>query len=129
MKKQAEMTPHGTEIVAALSDFLGAVQEGDVTDRFTVRTVSLNLQPQTYTSDDVKRTRELLGLSQTLFARFLGVSVQTIRAWEQGQRDLSGMANRFLDEVVSNPEYWKGRIRELMMPREAPSPNHPGPRH
>ena len=127
MKQRAELTPVGAEIVASLSDFLEAVQEGAVTDRFTVRTVSLNLRPRAYTSDDVKQTRELLGLSQTLFAGFLGVSVKTIRAWEHGQRELSGMANRFLDEVAINPEYWKGRIRDLMVPREIPRSDHPHP--
>ena len=124
MKKQAEFTPAEAEIVAALSVFLGAVQEGTVKDRFTVRTVSRNLQPRIYTSDDARRTRELLGLSQTLFAHFLGVSVKLIRACEQGQHELSGMVDRFLDEVVTNPEYWQARIRDLMGPREDSRPDH-----
>ena len=127
MKKQDELSFTGAEIVDALTSFLGAVQKEAVAERFTVRTVSLNLQPRTYSSDDVKQARKLLGLSQTLFARFLGVSVRTIRAWEQGQRELSGMANRFLDEVVTNPEYWKGRIHDLMIPHESPRLDHTNP--
>ena len=123
MNKDTQLSQAGAEIVEALTGFLDAVQEGGaVTDRFTVRTVDLNLKPRTYTSDDAKRTRELLGLSQALFARFIGVSVKTVRAWEQGTRELSGMANRFLDEVATNPEYWKTRIRDLMVTKDNAKP-------
>ena len=32
------------------------------------------------------RVRDLLGMSQVLFARFLGVDANTVRSWEQGTR-------------------------------------------
>ena len=62
MSDDIQLLPAGAEIVEALTGFLAAVQEGGAsTDRFTVRTVDLNLQPRHHTSDGVKRTREPLG--------------------------------------------------------------------
>ncbi len=116
MKKEAQLSAAGAEIVGALEGFLDALRGGgDIAERFTVRTVELNLSPRVYTGDDVKKTRATLGLSQALFARFLGVSVKTVRAWESGDRKLSGMACRFLDEIALSPDHWKERIRELIV--------------
>ena len=123
MKKNTQLSKAGAEIVEALTGFLDAVQGGGaIADRFTVRTVDLDLKPRAYTGDDVKRMRELLDISQALFARFLGVSVKTVRAWEQGVRPLSGMASRFLDEIATSPDHWKNRIHSLMTPKSVTKP-------
>jgi putative transcriptional regulator len=116
MKKDAQLSPAGAEIVGALNGFLDAIREGgEIAERFTVRTVELNLEPRVYTGDDVKATRATLGLSQALFARFLGVSVNAVRAWERNDRKLSRMAARFLDEIALTPDHWKTRIRESIV--------------
>jgi DNA-binding transcriptional regulator YiaG len=54
--------------------------------RHTVRYVTLDLMPSDYTPDRVRATREVFGLSQPLFAKFLGVEVSALRHWEQGIR-------------------------------------------
>jgi putative transcriptional regulator len=36
--------------------------------------------------------REAIGLSQSQFARLLGVSVRTLQGWEQGRKQPSGAA-------------------------------------
>ena len=43
--------------------------------RYTVRHLTLDLDPGDYTPDKVRATREVFGLSQPLFAKFLGVEV------------------------------------------------------
>jgi putative transcriptional regulator len=116
MKKDTQLSEAGAEIVGALNGLLAALQDGsDLAKRFTVRTYDLKLEPRAYTGDDVKKAREMLGLSQALFARFLGASVKSVRAWEGGSRDIPGMARRFLDEFLHSPDHWKGRIRELIV--------------
>src|SRR4051794_17473009 len=50
--------------------------------------------------------------SQAVFARFLGVSRNTVRSWEQGVNAPSTMACRFLDEIRLNPAYWQQRLRD-----------------
>ena len=62
-----------------------------------------------------RETRDLLGASQGVFAGFLGVSVQTIRAWEQGRQNPSEMVCRFLGEIKRNPQYWRIRLRDSLV--------------
>ena len=115
MKKNSQRSSAGAEIVEALEGFLEALQEGgDLSERFTVRTVELDLKPRVYTGEDVRRTREILGLSQPLFARFLGVSPRTVRSWEQEEKTPSPMACRFLDEIATAPEHWKERLKVMI---------------
>jgi putative transcriptional regulator len=113
-------TPHGkprsgsvaSRIVSRLTDFTKALESGaTISEKFTVRTIRLNLQPTAYDTASVRKTRKLLNLSQPLFAKFLGVAVQTVRAWEQGDNVPSDMAARFLDEINANPTYWQRRLR------------------
>ena len=62
------------------------------------------------TPDKVRATREVFGLSQPLFAKFLGVEVSALRHWEQGIRAPSAVVRRFLDEMNATPDHWSGRI-------------------
>ena len=52
----------------------------------------------------VARTRERLGLSQSEFARLLGVSVRTLQGWEQGHKQPSGAARTLLLIADRNPQ-------------------------
>ncbi|MBI3284980.1 MAG: helix-turn-helix domain-containing protein [Burkholderiales bacterium] len=44
------------------------------------------------------------GLSQSLFAKLLGVSVRTLQEWEQGRRKPSGAAQTLLTIAQRHPE-------------------------
>jgi putative transcriptional regulator len=52
----------------------------------------------------IAATREKLGLSQTRFARLLGISVRTLHHWEQGSRTPSGAAQVLLRIAARHPE-------------------------
>src|SRR5262249_694183 len=75
----------------------------------------LALQPTAYNSRLMRETRDLLGASQAIFARFLGVSVKTIRAWEQGVNRPNARACRFMDEIRRDPRHWLSRLREAIV--------------
>ncbi len=106
-------TSVGAEILEALEEVRNALDSGEPLDRrFTVRSYRLDFAAHDYGPDDVRSVRQLLGLSQPLFANFLGVDASTVRSWEQGARPPSTIARRFMDEVAINPEYWRGRLRE-----------------
>ncbi len=45
-----------------------------------------------------------MGLSQSVFAKLVGVSVKTLQNWEQGRRQPSGPAAVLLTVLVSDPE-------------------------
>ncbi|MGA2706480.1 MAG: helix-turn-helix domain-containing protein [Isosphaeraceae bacterium] len=116
--RNEELTRNGAEIVDALTEFYEVLKEGGseaVGRRFTVRTVELNLEPKAYTGEDVKKVRGILGLSQPLFARFLGVSVNAVRNWENGGQTPSKLACRFLDEISHNPKLFQERIRDAIV--------------
>ena len=100
------------EIVAGLREFADTLQ-GDkrIREEFTCRTVVLDLRPRQYDGAAVRRTRNLLRASQSVFAQLLGVSVKTVQAWEQNVNTPSDMACRFLDEIRLNPQYWRNRLR------------------
>jgi putative transcriptional regulator len=65
----------------------------------------LDLKPRTFSPDEVKAIRAMIGVSQPIFGQFLGVDVKTVRSWEQGRRTPSGMASRFLEEIQTSLEH------------------------
>jgi putative transcriptional regulator len=52
----------------------------------------------------IAATREKIGLSQSRFARLLGISVRTLHHWEQGSRTPSGAAQVLLRVAALHPE-------------------------
>jgi putative transcriptional regulator len=53
---------------------------------------------------DVRSVREKYGLSQPRFAALMGISVGTLRNWEQGRRKPEGSARVLLQVVAKHPE-------------------------
>ncbi|HWM93138.1 MAG TPA: NadS family protein [Thermoanaerobaculia bacterium] len=53
---------------------------------------------------DVRSLREKHGLSQSRFAALMGISVGTLRNWEQGRRKPEGSARVLLKVVEKHPE-------------------------
>jgi len=103
-------------IIEGLQEFVTVLEKGEpLHQHFTCREIRLDLEPTPYNGRRVKETRALLGASQAIFARFLGVSVKTIRAWEQGVNTPNDMACRFMDEIRRDPRHWLGRLREAVV--------------
>jgi putative transcriptional regulator len=57
----------------------------------------------TFGPADVKAVRAKLGKSQAEFALLIGVSVATLRNWEQGRRTPEGPARALLRVAAHNP--------------------------
>ncbi len=55
-------------------------------------------------STDVKRIRANYKLSQGQFAKLLGISVATLRNWEQGRRSPDGPARVLLQVASKHPD-------------------------
>lgn len=106
-----KLSTAGAKIVGAFEEAIALMRTDEPLERhFTVRTYKAEFTPRDYGPDDVRRVRGLLGMSQVLFARFLGVDANTVRSWEQGTRPPSPIARRFMDEIEGDPEHWRQRI-------------------
>ena len=55
------------------------------------------------TGGDVAALRRFVGLTQTQFARAIGISVHTLRTWEQGRRHPEGPAVALLRIAARHP--------------------------
>jgi putative transcriptional regulator len=53
---------------------------------------------------EVKKLRKHYGLSQDRFASLMGISVATLRNWEQGRRQPEGPARVLLMVAAKHPE-------------------------
>lgn len=54
--------------------------------------------------DSISAVRARLGLSQSQFARALGISLNTLQNWEQGRRRPTGPAKVLLKVAAKHPE-------------------------
>jgi putative transcriptional regulator len=65
-----------------------------------------------FPTSEVRRIRETYGLSQDKFASLLGISVATLRNWEQGRRKPEGPARVLLRVASEHPEAILGEQKE-----------------
>ncbi len=57
-----------------------------------------------FRAPDVKAIRVSFGLSQSRFAALMGISVATLRNWEQGRRTPEGSARVLIEVVAKHPD-------------------------
>jgi len=91
----------------------------EVQAKYRQRTVEVDFRPRAFGAADIKQLRASMDCSQRVFADFIGVSLGTLRNWEQGIRPVSGVAARLLDEMRIRPGYWKIRLRQALKERKA----------
>jgi putative transcriptional regulator len=112
--REQDLNDVDREIVAALTDLRDTFRaQTPLETKYTVRQVVMVVPPPQLGPEDVRRTREVLGVSQPVFADFLGTSTSTIRSWEQGQKTPSPMARRLLSLIAADPTYWKSRFSSM----------------
>lgn len=58
-----------------------------------------------YTPVEIRSIRLSTGMSQRLFAAYLGVSKKTVEAWESGVNSPSGPSSRLLSIVEQDKEF------------------------
>lgn len=104
----------GSQLIEGLTEFADALEAGNV-EQFTFHRVKLNLEPTHYSPGLVKKTRNAVRASQAVFGGLLGVSANTVRAWEQGVNPPNNMARRFMDVIRSDPRYWIEQLKKLVI--------------
>jgi DNA-binding transcriptional regulator YiaG len=98
----------GELFVEAAEEML-AVHRGEkaparVTSRVMTRRQTDVEPPPHYTAERIQGVREKMGVSQTVFAKLLNVSLSTVKAWEQEYREPDGPTKRLLEVAEKHPE-------------------------
>lgn len=81
-------------------ELLESVKQGTAIMKGTVQPSRTFEFPET----EVRALREQFGLSQDKFAHLVGISVGTLRNWEQGRRKPEGPARVLLQVASKHPE-------------------------
>lgn len=77
------------------------------------KTVTFMIEPvKKYSNEDIKRIRNKAGMTQSVFANYMGVSPKTVEAWELGRTHPTGPAYRLLDILAENKEDTLSFIRK-----------------
>jgi putative transcriptional regulator len=71
---------------------------------------------------EIKKIREAFGLTQEQFAAMLGISVRTLRNWEQGRRVPEGPARVLLQVAAKHPEAVLDVVRGNLWKEERAKP-------
>lgn len=87
----------------------------------SLRTTVLPDRPQSLTTEDLRRIRDAVHMSQAVFARHLNVSTKLVQAWESGQRQPDGPALRLLELGARHPHLVFGEAGGGTAPTVFPS--------
>ena len=80
------------ELMTGLNEAV-AIERGELKGRKTV----YEIQPvKTYNNIQIKQIRTEVGMTQVLFASYMGVSCKTVEAWEKGTNHPTGTACRLI---------------------------------
>lgn len=79
-----------------------AYNDGKIKARKITRAIS---PLASFTPNEIKQIRIQTGMTQVLFAQYMGVSVKTVEAWECGRNQPDGAARRLLAITRDNPMF------------------------
>lgn len=86
------MSKYFDDLMTGLNEAI-AIERGELTGRRTV----YEIQPvKKYDNAQIKRIRNSVGMTQVLFASYMGVSCKTVEAWEKGVNHPTGSACRLI---------------------------------
>ena len=70
------------------------------------KTTILAVEPiENFKPEEIRSIRMETGLTQILFAKYMGVSVKTVEAWEAGRNHPEGAACRLLSMTRNDPTF------------------------
>ena len=96
-------------IASTVSDMLKADMKVSFTkkelDDMGVEIAQVSIQP-----NEIQKIRKTLGVSQSVFAKLLNVSLSSIRQWEQGVRKPSGSTMILLELLQREPDILDYRL-------------------
>lgn len=98
------------ELVASMREG-GAILRGT---KKAARTWTVAGDKRIETKEDVQALRQEFGVSQSVFAKFMGVSINTLQNWEQGRRQPTGAARVLLTIAYRQPTLFRETVAEAI---------------
>ena len=92
---------------ALFDDLQEGLQQAIAYERGTgkAKTVTYMIEPvKHYSNVEIKKIRNKAGMTQAVFANYLGVSPKTVEAWELGRTHPTGPAYRLINILAENKE-------------------------
>lgn len=87
------MGEYYNELISSIEE---AIADAESNEKKLKRRIVTVIPVKEYHAEEIKQIRKNTGLSQKLFASYLGVSNKTVEAWERGINQPSGAASRML---------------------------------
>lgn len=83
--------------------------------KIDLRTTTIEIPdvPPEFSKREVKAVRERLNVSQPIFAKILGVSGDTVKAWERGANKPSGSSARLIQIAKEEPQVFQQIMQRL----------------
>ena len=73
-------------------------------NNLAIHSNTLSVAPvEEFTAEEIKEIRKFSGMTQALFAQYLGVSVKAVEAWEGGRNKPNGTVCRMLSITRQDP--------------------------
>ena len=96
------MSRMGERLMASAQEMLDH-SEGQI----ELRTTRLPVSPvcKTISPEEIRKTRENLKMSQSIFALVIGVSKKTVESWESGRYMPDGAARRLITIMQKDPDF------------------------
>jgi len=99
----------------SFDELVGSMREGGANLRGikkAARTWTVESDKRIETKEDVQALRHEFGVSQSMFAKFMGVSINTLQNWEQGRRQPTGAARVLLTIAYRQPTLFRETVSE-----------------
>ena len=98
----------GQSIIDGLEEALAYMEDSATKAEYQTHTREIYAAPEHV---DVKRIRQQMGMSQPAFAANFGLSLYTLRGWEQGRRKPDPAARAYLTVNGKAPDAVRAAIR------------------
>ena len=109
-KKTQKQTKLGQGLLKGLKEAVASENK-----KVDLRTTTIEIPdvPPEFNKAEVKAVRERLNVSQPIFAKILGVSDATVKAWEGGSNKPSGSSARLIQIAKEEPQVFQQIMQRL----------------
>lgn len=91
------------KLIEGLDEVKSIIQDKTESARISRKKLRIPAPP-VFSADEIRSIRTKDGCSQESFAQILGISVETVRKWEQGKNEPTTSNLRLLQIIRNHPE-------------------------